>query len=106
MPRFWPMVTARRALEPAGRWDEFLAAYRELTARWDTGIDDEAALPAAYLLVTGTRRRSPEGRGRPSGVAAGIRPRDDLGDERVCRRLRSEVAPGGRVGNRARPPGR
>ncbi len=57
MPRFGPMVMARRALEPAGRWEEFLAAYRELTARWDTGTDDEAALPAAYLLVTGTRRQ-------------------------------------------------
>jgi SAM-dependent methyltransferase len=54
--RFGPMVMARRALEPEGRWDEFLAAYRELTHRWDQGEDDEAALPAKYLLVTGTRR--------------------------------------------------
>lgn len=58
MPRFGPMVMARRALEPAGRWDEFMAAYRELTGRWNSSErDDEAALPAAYLLVTGTRRR-------------------------------------------------
>ena len=54
MPRFGPMVMARRALEPEGRWDEFLAAYRELTHRWNQGENREAALPAAYLLVTGT----------------------------------------------------
>lgn len=56
VPRFGPMVMARRALEPEGRWEEFLDAYRELTRRWNQGGDDEAALPAAYLLVTGTRR--------------------------------------------------
>jgi ubiquinone/menaquinone biosynthesis C-methylase UbiE len=56
MERFGPMVMARRALEPAGRWDEFLRTYRELTHRWNKGDDESAALPAAYLLVTGTRR--------------------------------------------------
>jgi ubiquinone/menaquinone biosynthesis C-methylase UbiE len=56
MERFGPMVMARHALEPAGRWDEFLAAYQELTRRWDEGEDGKAALPAAYLLVTGTRK--------------------------------------------------
>jgi SAM-dependent methyltransferase len=56
MARFGPMVMARRALEPEGRWEEFLTAYRELTRRWDEGRDGEAALPAAYLLVTGERR--------------------------------------------------
>jgi SAM-dependent methyltransferase len=56
MDRFGPMVMARRALEPQGRWDEFLAAYRELTHRWNQAEDGKAALPAAYLLVTGTRK--------------------------------------------------
>jgi ubiquinone/menaquinone biosynthesis C-methylase UbiE len=56
MDRFGPMVMARRALEPAGRWDEFLQTYRELTRSWDEGDADSAALPAAYLLVTGIRR--------------------------------------------------
>lgn len=57
MDRFGPMVMARRALEPQGRWQEFLQAYRELTHRWNEEQDDgSAALPAAYLLVTGTRR--------------------------------------------------
>jgi ubiquinone/menaquinone biosynthesis C-methylase UbiE len=56
MDKFGPMVMARRALEPAGRWDEFLGAYRELTRRWDEGDDGAAAIPAEYLLVTGTRR--------------------------------------------------
>ena len=56
MDRFGPMVMARRALEPEGRWDEFLIAYRELTHRWNEAEDGTTALPAAYLLVTGTRR--------------------------------------------------
>jgi SAM-dependent methyltransferase len=56
MSRFGPMIMARRALEPEGRWDDFLTAYRELARRWNEGGDDEAALPAAYLLVTGTRK--------------------------------------------------
>ena len=56
MARFGPMVMARRALEPQGRWDEFLATYRELTRKWNEAEDGKAALPAAYLLVTGTRR--------------------------------------------------
>jgi hypothetical protein len=51
------MIMARRALEPQGRWDEFLAAYRAVTHRWNEADDDgSAAIPAAYLLVTGTRR--------------------------------------------------
>jgi ubiquinone/menaquinone biosynthesis C-methylase UbiE len=58
MANFGPMVMARRKLEPEGRWDEFLAAYRELTRRWDQGDENSAALPAVYLLVTGTRRTS------------------------------------------------
>jgi len=56
MSRFGPMVMARRALEPQGRWDEFLTAYRELARRWNEGDDNDAALPATYLLVTGTRK--------------------------------------------------
>ncbi len=56
MARFGPMIMARRALEPEGRWDAFLSAYRELTHRWNQADDGTAALPAAYLLVTGTRR--------------------------------------------------
>src|SRR5215212_755759 len=47
MDRFGPMVMARRALEPTGRWEEFLQTYRELTHRWNEGGDDSAALPAA-----------------------------------------------------------
>jgi SAM-dependent methyltransferase len=57
MDRFGPMVMARRALEPQGRWDEFVTAYRELTYDWneaDNGVS--ASIPAMYLLVTGTRR--------------------------------------------------
>src|SRR3954470_1343628 len=56
MARFGPMVMARRALEPQGRWDEFLAVYRDLANRWNQAEDGTAALPAAYLLVTGTRK--------------------------------------------------
>jgi ubiquinone/menaquinone biosynthesis C-methylase UbiE len=55
LARFGPMVMTRRALEPEGRWEPFVAAYRELTYRYDQGDADEAALPAEYLLVTGVR---------------------------------------------------
>ena len=41
---------------PEGRWEEFLTVYRELTHRRNQGEDGKAALPAAYLSVTGTRR--------------------------------------------------
>lgn len=58
MERFGPMVMARRTLEPEGRWDEFLTAYRELTHRWNEGDENSAALPATYTLVTGTRKDS------------------------------------------------
>ena len=58
MDKFGPMVMARRALEPQGRWNEFLTAYRELTHRWNEGEAGKAALPASYLLVSGTRRTS------------------------------------------------
>jgi ubiquinone/menaquinone biosynthesis C-methylase UbiE len=56
MATFGPMVMARKALEPQGRWDEFLQAYRELTRRWDEGDENGASIPADFLLVTGTRR--------------------------------------------------
>jgi ubiquinone/menaquinone biosynthesis C-methylase UbiE len=56
MANFGPMVMARRALEPQGRWDEFVAAYNEFARRWNQGENGTTALPASYLLVTGTRR--------------------------------------------------
>ncbi|HEX6390982.1 MAG TPA: methyltransferase domain-containing protein [Solirubrobacteraceae bacterium] len=56
MENFGPMIMARRELEPAGRWDEFVDVYRELTRRWNQGEDGKAALPAAYLVVSGTRK--------------------------------------------------
>src|SRR4051794_29363002 len=56
MDKFGPMVMARRALEPQGRWDEFLAAYRDLARSWNQAEEGKSELPAAYLLVTGTRR--------------------------------------------------
>jgi SAM-dependent methyltransferase len=46
---FGPIVMARRALEPDGRWDDLLARLRPVLAR----IVSE---PAAYLLTTGTKR--------------------------------------------------
>ena len=55
MDKFGPMVMARRALEPEGRWEGFLDEYRELTRRWNQAEDGTSALPAAYLLVTGVR---------------------------------------------------
>jgi hypothetical protein len=35
-----------------GAGGQFLALYRELTHRWNQGENGEAALPAAYVLIT------------------------------------------------------
>ena len=58
MANFGPMVMARKALEPEGRWSPLVADYRDLVARWNEAPDGEVALPSAYLLVTGTRKGS------------------------------------------------
>jgi len=49
---FGPFVMARRMLEPQGRWDEFLAAFAELVARFNAAGDDRATIRSDYFVIT------------------------------------------------------
>jgi ubiquinone/menaquinone biosynthesis C-methylase UbiE len=49
---FGPFVVARGVLEPQGRWDEFLEAFRELVTRFNVATDGTASIRSAYLLIT------------------------------------------------------
>ena len=48
---FGPFVAARGALEPQGRWNEFLEAFTALVERFDAG-GDGARIDVDYLLIT------------------------------------------------------
>ena len=49
---FGPFVMARAALEPQGRWDEFLAAFTDLVERFNIATDGTVRISAEYLLIT------------------------------------------------------
>jgi SAM-dependent methyltransferase len=49
---FGPFVVARAALEPQGRWDEFLAAFSDLVQRFNKSTDGSVRISAEYLLIT------------------------------------------------------
>jgi SAM-dependent methyltransferase len=48
---FGPFVTARAALEPQGRWNAFIAAFRELVARFNLADDDTCRIRSDYFVV-------------------------------------------------------
>jgi SAM-dependent methyltransferase len=48
---FGPFVMARAALEPQGRWDEFLEAFSELVRRFNTADDGAARIRSDYFLI-------------------------------------------------------
>ena len=43
---------ARSVLEPQGRWDEFVAAFRDLVRRFDAGDGGRARIESEYFLIT------------------------------------------------------
>jgi ubiquinone/menaquinone biosynthesis C-methylase UbiE len=47
---FGPFVSARAALEPRGRWEPFLVAFRSVVDRFIV-VDDSARIDADYFLV-------------------------------------------------------
>ena len=49
---FGPFVLARAALEPQGRWDEFLSAFAGLVQRFNAATDGTARIRGDYLLIT------------------------------------------------------
>jgi SAM-dependent methyltransferase len=48
---FGPFVSARAVLEPQGRWQDFLGAFRELVTRFNLATDGTARIPSGYLLI-------------------------------------------------------
>ena len=49
---FGPFVMARAALEPQGRWQEFLDAFAELVRRFNPGTDGAVAISSEYFLIS------------------------------------------------------
>ena len=45
-------MTARGVLEPEGRWDDFVGAFRELVRRFDVGDGGRARIASEYFLIT------------------------------------------------------
>ena len=52
---FGPFVMARAALEPQGRWDEFLEAFADLVTRFNAADDDRATIRSDYFVITVAR---------------------------------------------------
>ncbi len=52
---FGPFVMARKALEPQGRWDEFVTAFRDLVTRFNPAQDGGAEIESEYYLITADR---------------------------------------------------
>jgi SAM-dependent methyltransferase len=48
---FGPFVSARKALEPQGRWDEFIGAFRELVERFNLATDGTARVRSDYFVI-------------------------------------------------------
>jgi SAM-dependent methyltransferase len=48
---FGPFVMLRRALEPEGRWDEFITAFAGIVERFDEGGPEGARVHSDYLLI-------------------------------------------------------
>jgi SAM-dependent methyltransferase len=48
---FGPFVSARKVLEPQGRWDEFIGAFRELVDRFNLATDGTARVRSDYFVI-------------------------------------------------------
>jgi SAM-dependent methyltransferase len=48
---FGPFVSARAVLEPQGRWEEFINAFRELVERFNLAGDGTARVRSDYFLI-------------------------------------------------------
>jgi SAM-dependent methyltransferase len=49
---FGPFVVARGVLEPQGRWDDFVAAFRELVLRFNPAGDGTVRIRSDYFVIT------------------------------------------------------
>jgi SAM-dependent methyltransferase len=48
---FGSFVMARATLEPEGRWDDYVDAFRDLVVRFNTADDHSAKIESEYLLI-------------------------------------------------------
>jgi SAM-dependent methyltransferase len=48
---FGPFLMARAALEPQGRWEEFVEAFADLVRRFNTADDGAARIRSDYFLI-------------------------------------------------------
>jgi hypothetical protein len=48
---FGPFVSARVVLEPQGRWEEFIGAFRGLVERFNLADDGTARVRSDYFLI-------------------------------------------------------
>ena len=48
---FGPFVSARGVLEPQGRWEEFIGAFRELVDRFNPATDGTACVRSDYFVI-------------------------------------------------------
>jgi SAM-dependent methyltransferase len=49
---FGPFVMARRALEPQGRWSEFIAAFADVVRTFNLATDGSALIRSDYFVIT------------------------------------------------------
>lgn len=49
---FGPFVVARGVLEPQGRWDDFIEAFRDLVLRFNPARDGTARIRSDYFVIT------------------------------------------------------
>ena len=52
MNTFGPFVTARNALEPQGRWPEFVQTFADIVRRFNLATDGSVRIQGEYLLIT------------------------------------------------------
>jgi SAM-dependent methyltransferase len=48
---FGPFVSARRLLEPQGRWEQFIGAFRELVDRFNPATDGTLRVRSDYFVI-------------------------------------------------------
>ena len=52
MDTFGPFVTARKMLEPQGRWPEFVQVFADIIRRFNLATDGTVRIQGEYLLIT------------------------------------------------------
>ena len=48
---FGPFVSARVVLDPQGRWEQFISAFRDLVSRFNPATDGTARIRSDYFVI-------------------------------------------------------